>query len=63
MIFVEQVIRTLLKEEGPKDKQTLVREVADQMNISELDSYIEATLDNMIGTGKIDLDENGKVHI
>ena len=62
MIFIIQTINMLLKEEGPMDRPTLVKRVAEQMQLGELTPYIDSTLDVMIGTNKVLIDENSKLY-
>ena len=44
MIFVEQVIKMVLKEEGSIDRSELIHKVALQMKLPELEPFIESTL-------------------
>jgi len=61
MIFIEQAIRMLLREEGPMDRSPLISRVAEQMHLIDLSTLIESTLDSMITKGELRYDENGKI--
>lgn len=63
MIFVEQVIKMVLKEEGSIDTSELIHKVALQMKLPELEPFIESTLGIMIGNKSVKVDGNGKVYI
>ena len=63
MIFVEQVIKMVLKEEGSIDRSELIHKVALQMKLPELEPFIEWTLGIMVGNKSVKVDENGKVYI
>ncbi|KKS07011.1 hypothetical protein A3K01_04150 [candidate division WWE3 bacterium RIFOXYD1_FULL_43_17] len=63
MLFVEQAIRMLLKEEGPMERELLIRQVYNDMKLPDLEPFIESTLGLMIGKNEVKFDEDGKLHL
>jgi hypothetical protein len=63
MIFIMQTIRMLLKEEGPLERAVLTRRVGEQMQLGELERYIDSTIDVMIRTNRVQTDEDGKLYM
>ena len=63
MIFVEQVIKMILKEEGSMDRSDLIHKVAMQMKLPELESFVESTLGIMIGNKSVKVGRDGKIYI
>lgn len=62
MLFIIQTINMILKEEGPMERVTLTSSVVEQMQLGELVSYVDSTLNVLIGNGKVLLNEEGKLY-
>ena len=62
MLFIRQGILIILRKEGPMERAALTERVIEQMQIGDLVQYIDSTLNVMIGTNNILLDEDGKLY-